>query len=462
MKLSTRRMSHLDAALFSLETPTNHMNLGLLAVFGPPPSTDGFAPAELLRERLGTATRYDDLRLVVRPSRIGYTAPKLVDGGPLDLEYHVQSSQLNAPGSASDLDEWVGRELSYPLDRHKPLWQLHVVSGLEGGGFALFLKGHHGIMDGVAALNTALQILDGEPLMGSSHVTNGFLRSRSGRVSSAVGGVLDYFAWPLRVLQLIFDPTRRTVTNAHLSFLPRWFTAPRTSLNRSIGGDRGVARSSVPLEPMVNTRRDVGCTGTDVVLALVSTAMRSLLQAKNELPSRPLVAMVPVAQSGDGWRKRSGNRVSFEFVALATNVAEARERLNRIARSSKQSREAARLRGGDLWERYAGVIMPGPFHHLALLAERLRISDRVRPMASLIVSNLTGPRKDLSLNGAPLLELWPFGPPRDGGAVNITAVSFHDRIYFGIVSDRSLSEDISHLGEQLEPALNDLAESASV
>lgn len=456
MSVPTRRMSHLDAALFALETPANHMNIGLLATFAPGGSSASQV-VELLRERLSKSERYDDLRLVVRPSKIGYTPPKLVDGGDLDLGYHVQTAHLSGDGGDGELDGWVSHEMSFPLSHDKPLWQMFVVDGLKDGGFALFLKGHHGVMDGPAALNTALQIFDGERLLGSSHVTHGFLGDRRGRVTSAIGGVLDYVSYPVRIVRLVLDPTRSAVTRNRLSFWPKFFIAPRTAVNRSIGGDRTVVRASLPLDRIAKARRHADATSLDLVLAVVSSSLRKVLKMRDALPVQSLIAMVPVAQSGDMWRKSSGNRIALEFVSLATNIGDPHERLRRIVKAARDARQVTRLRGSDLWERYSGIVLPGPLHWLARFSERVRLFDRIRPFASVIVSSLSGPRTSVTLGGSQLTGLWPFGPPRDGGSLNVTAVSFGDRLYFGVVGDKALSAEVNEMARGFSDALDEIS-----
>ena len=198
-----------------------------------------------------------------------------------------------------------------------------------------------------------------------------------------------------------------------------------------------------------------------VVVAVVASSLRRLLQQRKALPSTPLVAIVPVAQSGDEWKKRSGNRLSFEFVSMATEVEIPRDRLARIAVSGQSARKAARLRGVDLWERYSGAVLPGPFHFSVRLAERLKLVERLRPMASIIVSNITGPRHEMTLAGAKLTGLWPFGPPKDGGAINVTMVSYGDHLHVGIQGDKALDAEVHELAEGLAEGLNELTGSAS-
>ncbi len=447
------RMGHLDAALFALETSTNHMNLGLLATFDAAPADTDIA--QLLRERLGDA-RYTNLRLLVRPSRVGLTAPRLVDGGAIDTSYHVQGVHL---GDLSDraVDEWVASELSVQLDRAKPLWQMFVLTSSVDSRFAVFLKSHHGVMDGVAALHTATQILDGAGRTKPDKYKVGFLQGRGGRIGSYVGGLLDFVRWPARVGRLVADPSRHAVRLASLPTRPLMFTAPRTALNCSISSDRVIARAELSLDELNKVRRDTGVIGTDVVIATVSSAVRRVLSNKGRIPRRPLVAIVPAAQTGSDWRKRSGNRVAFEFVSMATNVERPIDRLLTIAQSTRVAREVARLRGADLWERYAAIVPPGPLHAIATVAERLKVSNRIRPLGSLIVSYLTGPRAQMTLGGAPLTGLYPFGPPKDGGAINVTMLSYQDRLFVGVVGDQALASETTQLAASLPLSLHELA-----
>lgn len=449
-------MGHLDAALFALETPTNHMHVGLVGKFGPPPP--GVDVVALMRERLERKGSGDDLRLKVVTSALGLWPSLLRDSGPIDVRYHVSSVDLGPGADDARLDEWVGEELSHPLNRSKPLWRVFVLTGFPDGGFALFIKGHHGVVDGITALRMALNLLDGERTYIGRRPRKGLLAGRGGRMSSTLGGVLDLLQWPGRVLHVILGGSKRVVVSADVQPTPRMFGAPRTPINRSISAQRAVARVELPLSDVIDVRRTAGCTGNDVVLALVSSAVRSVLKDRGVLPRRPLTAIVPAAQTGDEWRKRSGNRLHFWFVSLATNIDDPARRLAAVARSTKAAQDRARMRGADLWERYAGAVLPGGFHWVIRLAERLKLSDHIPPLGSIIVSNMTGPRHEMTLGGAPMLGVWPFGPPKDGGAINVTVVSYKDCMHVGIQGDRRLTEEIHQLAAALPAALRELQE----
>lgn len=444
-----RRMSHLDALLFALETPTNHMHLGLLATFSRP--APGVDIAQLLRDHIGSeAAGYNSLRLVVNRQLGGLASPVLIDAGPVDLSYHVREVTLEEPTDEA-LNAWVNAELSVPLDRSRPLWTVTVVKNYADGGFALFVKGHHGVFDGVAALKVVLQILEEKPLRVE--------RRRPTKTSpwrNFVESVGELALWPARVVHVLADNTRHSVRLADLTQEPGPFRAPRTPLNISIGKGRAIARTTLPLSHVADVRRSSNCTANDVVIALVASSVRRILSEKRKLPRRDMIAIIPAAQSGSEWGGRSGNRLAFWFVSMATSIADPIERLRVIAESSKKARDGMRLRGVNLWDRYAGAILPGPYNLFVRMAEKLKLSNYVPPLGSMIISNITGPRNAIQFAGATMTGVWPLGPPKDGGAVNVTMVSYGETLYVGLQGDGKLAGLMDDIAAGLPVALSEL------
>lgn len=451
----TRPMSHLDAALFGLETSTNHMNLGLLARFDAP--AEPFDVEALLRRRIvENESKLEDLRLVVRQRLGGLATPVLVDGGPVDLDLHVGRVNL-AGGDDEALDAWLGQCLSSSLDRRYPLWRVWVIEGLRDGGFAIFAKTNHGVFDGVAALRCCLSVFDSSSKAGSV-VSASDGQSTDFGFRSAVG---ELVMWPARVVQTTVRLLRWCRMSAGMAPTPKMFSAPRSVLSVNIGPGRVVRRVELPLDSVRAIRRMAGATAIDVLIGVVSTALRKMLVASGKLPRRSMVAIVPAAQSSDEWPKGTNNRLAFWFVSMATDERSPQLRLRHISASSTDVKRRFRVRGGALWETYAGVLPPVMFHGLIKLAEWLKAGDRLPPLGSIIISSLTGPRRQLSFGGVPMVGLWPFGPPKDGGGINVTMLTYGGHVHVGLQGSDRLDEELQQLADGLPGALHELETSTS-
>ncbi len=454
----SRRMSYLDAALFAMETPASHMHLAMVARFGP-----GGRPAEVaetLRRRIAEHPEgFNSLRLVAQPQLGGLVPPILVDiPGALELAYHIRDIDLqdgDARWSAGDdaaLASWVEHDLGIGLDIRRPLWRISIVRGLVDGGFAVVFKGHHAVFDGVAALRLGLDVMENNPRQSERRRTRVAIGPRA-----TVGSAIELAKWPVRVVRSIGLHLMRRHTDVNASEQKRPFTAPRRPLGGQIGPDRAIAHAVLSANAVGDIRRVGDCTVTDVLIALVSDALSRSLTSQSNLPRDPLVAMVPAAQSGAEWGRRAGNRLGFWFVSMETHETDLGDRLRQIAHSSHLSRVDLRMRGVDLWEQHAGAFFPGLFHKVFLALENKRIFRRLRPLSSIIIAHVVGPRDDLELCGARLEAIWPFGPITHGGVLSVTVVSVGDQLHVGVIADASLREIVHEVGTTLNDALDRLS-----
>lgn len=436
----SRRMSHLDAAFWAMETPQSHVHFSLVAVY----RGSSAGAVESLRGRLGDrAEGFDSLHLVVREQWGGLVTPILVDDPrPLDHEYHV--SRQTCEG---DLDGWLQSYLARPLDPSKPLWQAVVVDDVPDKSFAIVLKAHHAVFDGAAGLRVALDLLSNSP-----RKTERRRRGVSEGVGALVGNTLQLATWPLRSMRAVARLLVRVEKISPESKARKAFSGPRSYLNVPVGSSgRAVARVSVPQDLVASVRREANCTDTDVLLSALSTAIIKV--NKQPMPSRPLVAALPVAQSGAEWGTRAGNRLGLWFVSLETHRATVDQRLRGIAESSRRARVSLRLKGVDTWERYAGFCLPLGQHALAQALQKCRIARLLRPAASVVFAHLTGPRATERFDDATLTALWPFGTVVPGVSCNVTVVSYGSDYFVGFVGAQSLQAELEELAEEFAAAV---------
>jgi len=409
----------------------------------------------------------------------------------VDLDYHVRLSALPGPGRVRELLALVSRLHATPIDRRRPLWELHLVEGLEGGRFAIYTKIHHALLDGVAGMRLLGEVLSEDPgertpplwaprgerggsTIGASGVDTApgatpgsgpFDDSSRGSrpVDPVEGAEGDSGAtpagvpgWPASLARVAGElvglgpavgrRVARMLTEVdHQPLLP-----PRTILNVPITGSRRYAAEGWPLERIRRVAKAAGGTVNDVVLAMCASALRDYLSELGCLPDDPLVAMTPVslAPRGSAGGRDGGNAVGAIVCDLATELPDPLERLERIQASMRRGKQA--MSGLSPLQALAlSALQVAP---LAVCALPGLVGVLPQPF-NLIISNVPGPRRTLYLDGARLLGLYPLSVPVHGQALNVTCTSYDGSLDFGLTGDRRalphLQRLLVHLGAGL-------------
>lgn len=535
-----QEMSGLDAGFLALETPTQHLHVAAVLVFEPPDPARVAQLAARLRSsprapwftepRPLHPTRVRDLveaRLhLVPPFRrkamrvpLGIGHPVWVEDPDFDLDDHLHRACLASPGGPRELAEYVAEIMSRPLDRDRPLWELHVVEGLEAGHVALIPKVHHALVDGVAGAALLAAFLDVGPEPRdvpppASPWVPGPLPSAGELLGRAVMSLLDRaeevpdtLRRTAGVLAELATRHRRLREEEEREPPPVPFRAPRTSLNGSISARRRYAFTQVPLEEVRAVRAALGGTVNDVVLAAVSGALRRLLAERGEDPDDPLVALVPLSTrtvpataptdtasaaarglpardlptrrrlaaghvaghaagapgpaDGSSNPLHLGNEVSAMLVSLATPIADPVERLHAVARATALAKQQAAVLDHGLVDAWARLAFPALASRAARLATSLRIFDHLAPPFNLVVSNVPGPQFPLWCDGARLVGLYPVGPVVEGAGLNVTVVGYDGSLCVGALGCRRRVPEVERFGHHLTDAVAELVKAAA-
>lgn len=454
------RLSFLDTSFLALETPSTHMHVGSVLTFDASTLTndDGGLDIGLIRDyvrgRLHMAARHRQ-RLAWIPIE---QYPVWIDDDHFNLEYHVRHTALPRPGTEEQLRTLAGRIMSQGLDRGKPLWELWVVEGLEGGRFAIISKIHHCMIDGVAGaelmamlLNfgpdrTVLEAREWDPRPTPSDAE--LIVAESARLTRSVldqaKGLLDGITGlPGRVVE--------RVQQAGQTLRAGWLTpSTPTPLNDEIGPNRRFAWLDTPLEALKDARRATGASINDLVLTVVSGAVRSfLIDHRGFDPTgADYRAMVPVSVR-EGAAEDLGNQVAMWLVGLPIDEADPLARLGRI------SAETSRLKETNEAEGASALVDAASGTPVTLLSLGLKAAADRRPF-NMTITNVPGPQFPLFLLDAQMLSTYPLVPLWHQHGLSIALFSYAGTINWGVVADWDLVPDLDAFIACLDDAVTEL------
>jgi len=455
------RLSSIDASFLTNESSSAHMHVGAILIFeGPPPDYEDFLAH--VDSRLHLVPRFRQ-KLVFPPVETG--RPFWVDDPNFNLAYHVRHSALPAPGSEEQLCNIAGRLFSQALDRSKPLWEIWLVQGLERNRFALITKTHHALVDGISGVDIATVLFDVKPVPESIEPDRDWVpRPTPSTTELAARGIVTAAETPFklarRALRAASDPERtvRRVAEAGEALAEvAWNlanSAPEVPLNAEIGSHRRFAWTRAELDDFKKIKNVLGGTVNDVVLTVVSGALRSWLRSRGvKLAGLELRALVPVSIRTEGEHGQLGNRIVAMRGPLPVYIEDPVKRLEVVRRSMDGVKESKQALGAEVISRFNDFAPP------TLLAQASRLNFSTR-LFNLIVTNVPGPQIPLYVLGRKMEEVFPiaFLPENHGLAVAI--ISYNGRIGFGLLADYDSMEDVVAVAEGIDESLAELERAA--
>ncbi|HEY0902517.1 MAG TPA: wax ester/triacylglycerol synthase family O-acyltransferase [Marmoricola sp.] len=387
-----------------------------------------------------------------------------------DVEHHVRHNALPRPGRIRELLELVSRLHGTRLARERPLWECHIIEGLEDGRIAMYTKLHHALVDGISAMKLMQSVLTTDPDkrdMPLPFDVKAARRTAKARAEAetrlaevpveafrtALGLTAEAAGLPAAFIKTVTKGIRNETSALSLH-------APKTMFNVNITGSRRFAAQDWPLERIRAISRTSGTTLNDVVLAMCSGAVRTYLDELGQLPDASLVSMVPVglkSRKSDSLDGGGGNAVGAVMVRLGTDLPDPADRLASINASMKSGKDAL---GSMTPAQIVAMSALGMAPSIAI--PMLRLNGIVRPPFNLIISNVPGPRATQYLNGARLTGTYPVSVPMQGMALNITCNSYADDMCFGLTGCRRSVPHLQRLLTYLDQELGALEKAVGV
>ena len=450
------RLSSLDASFLFMEEPATAMHVGGLMTFDATPSFDPDRFVALIGTRLAAVPRYrQKIREV--PARLGL--PVWVDDPGFELDYHVRRSALPAPGTDAQLRELVGRLMSRQLDRARPLWEIYLVEGLSDDRFAIVTKIHHAMVDGLSSIDVGTVLLDVTPTPRESPADDWRPAPEPSGLELAAYAVQEQLLRP----QLVFGTAQRALLDvqsavriggamlaaARSASRP----APANPLNAPIGKQRRYGTSAGALDEYKAIRKEHGGTVNDVVLTVVTGALRQWMTTRGE-PVRATTtvrAMVPVSVRARSTGGKLGNQISAYFVDLPVGEPDPVARLKSVTAAMAGHKSSGQAIGASALVGLVGLATPT----LHSLSARLTSSMSSR-VFNVVVTNVPGPQFPLYAMGARMRDMYPVVPLAKGQAVSIGITSYDGGIFYGLNADRDAMGDVDVLADAIGASLDEL------
>jgi WS/DGAT/MGAT family acyltransferase len=453
------RLSGLDASFLALERDGAHMHVGSVLVFdGPAPAYDDFVAT--IDARLHQVPRYRQ-KLAFPPLRQG--RPVWVDDPHFNVRYHVRHTALPEPAGRRELELLAGRVFSQPLDRSKPLWEIWLVEGLEDGSFALVCKTHHALVDGISGVDIMAVLFDLEPDPPERDPAPPWHPrpepTPAALLADALAGYADAPAELMRVAAgaLAAPQTAVRAIGGMAGMAVAGLTsAPPSPLNVRIGPHRRFTWVEADLARFKAIKNALGGTVNDVVLTVVTGALRRLLQRRGRAPDgTELRALVPVSVRGEDQRGSLGNRVSAMSAPLPVGVADPLERFATVHAAMGDLKASSQAVGAEALTQLAGFAAP------TILDQAARLQSLQR-LYNLTVTNVPGPQFPLYMLGRRLRGFYPKVPLTLNTALGIAIMSYDGRLDFGLLGDYDAMPDLDDLANDLRAAIDELSSAAGV
>lgn len=382
----------------------------------------------------------------------------------IDIDYHLRHSALPQPGGERELAVLISRLHSIPLDHRRPMWEFHVIEGLENDCFAIYAKMHHALIDGVAGARLMAQWMG----QTSPKIAADFLpfwamkQQRSARKPTSpparslpyAQALVSQISDPIKAAASVFSATLDSIIGPRSKKHPDLvapYTAPNSILNSTVGPHRRVSTVEFKTERLLRIGKHLGGTLNDVVMAICGGALRDYLLELDVLPKKPLISQVPVSfrQKDD---EGGGNAIGMMLASLGTDLADPVLRFEKVRNSMLASKALLADMSATQITAYSAIMtLPFAVGQMTGTGKRGK-----RPMYNVVISNVPGPSEQRYLNGAEVYSVHPVSFVMQGQALNITLFTYSDKITFVFTACRESLPSVQRLVAHTSGALESL------
>jgi diacylglycerol O-acyltransferase len=431
-------LSALDVAFLCLESENSPMHMGAVVTFTARGPVDPAAVTALLAER---AARLPKLRQRARAELFPPGSASWAEDPEFVAADHIHHETLSSLYEPDPLSAYASRWIAEPLDTSRPLWHLTLVTGLPDGKFALLLKLHHALTDGAGAYAVAAGLLDGVKL--PERIPSRPIpapRSTLDTVKDTLGTVWGQANEAAGIASSVVRATRPTLSPV---------SAP-ASAERRLGFVR------LPLSELRQVRKAHGGTTNDVVLAVLSGALREwLVNRGHRADGRTLRALIPVSVRGRAGGQVGGNKLSGYLCDLPIGEDDPAERLRVVRRAMTRNKAAGPSRGAGALPLLADRVPP-LLHRLGT-----RAAGQAAPLLfDLVITTVPVPPARLSIDGAPLAEIYPFVPLAPRHAVGIAVATYRDSVHIGLQVNGAAVPDVGSLRDAVVKSMDRLLDAS--
>jgi len=429
---TAERMSGVDRAWLLMDHPSNPMTVIGLLVLAEPLGRDA------LRELITRSfLRFERFRCIPVTESTG---GEWVESPHFNVDDHLWSVALPAPAEQPQLEALLGELASTPFNRDRPLWSFHLITKYQGGS-AVIVRIHHCYADGVALIQVLLALCNAtsrpDPCCrpSSSSLTSDLARLIPASLSDVLRGSADLLQTGV---EFLLHPTQLSDTAraaiglagdiAHIALMP---DDPSTSLKRPLSGVRRAAWASpIKLDELRSLGHFLGCTVNDVLISTLAGALgRHLEHQGDPIAGLTIRATVPVNLRSPAEQSTLGNRFGLMFVELPIGIRDPLERLWKVhdlIANLKDSKQAVATFG-----------MLSAIGSLPAVVEEPAIAV-FSSKASLVVSNLPGPRDPLLLAGVPVSQVLFWVPQAGAIGTGVSMLTYCGQVQLGVIADRQL------------------------
>lgn len=457
--MKTKRLSPMDASWLYVESSRTPMHVAGLMIFELPSRAPDDFFQQMFADFRERRQFYAPWNRRLKSASLKSLTPAWVEDQDLDIDYHVRLSALPWPGGERELGMLIARLHSHPLDFRRPPWECHVIQGLEDNRFAMYIKMHHSLIDGVSAMRLLARSLpkdaddrDVPPFWAvpreKREDTAPKIATTETAVNQALAAVPSQPRSAPTLIKAISELVRASRRKDDPMGIP--FKAPKSLLNGRITGQRRFATQSYSIERIKKLAKAGNATLNDVVLAICGGALRRFLKEANALPETSLTAGIPVSVRPKD-DEETGNAISFIISTLGTDIADPVKRLEAITASTRRAKEHLQSLPKNVIEGYTMAFM-GPY----IVQLVTGLGGRTRPVFNITISNVPGPDHALYLRGAKMVANYPVSLVTHGQALNITCNGYADTLNFGFIGCRNSLPHMQHIAVYAGEALEEL------